>query len=78
MYTTCINFNDRETEMDLMGLSKALDTINHELLIAKLHVYHFSNYLLLILLNYLSHRKQIVKKYRKNMRKIGCEAFSNI
>ena len=35
--------------VQLLQLSKALDTINHELLLAKLHAYGFdSNYLLLI------------------------------
>ena len=41
-----------------MGLSKAFDTINHELLLAKVHVYGFSIYSLLILSSYLSNRKE--------------------
>ena len=45
----------------LMDLSKALDTINHELLLAKLHAYGFSAHSLLILSSYLFNRKQRVK-----------------
>ena len=44
-----------------MDLSKAFDTINHELLLAKLHAYGFSEQALLILSSYLSNRKQRVK-----------------
>ena len=39
-----------------MDLSKAFDTINHELLIAKLHAYGFEKSSLKLLLNYLSSR----------------------
>ena len=46
----------------LMDLSKAFDTINHELLLAKLHEYGFSMHSLLILSNYLSNRKQSINK----------------
>ena len=45
----------------LMDLSKAFDTINHELLLAKLHAYGFSEQALLILSSYLSNRKQRIK-----------------
>ena len=45
----------------LMDLSKAFDTINHELLIAKLHAYGFSVESLEILLSYLQDRWQRVK-----------------
>ena len=45
----------------LMDLSKAFDTINYELLIAKLDAYGFSKNSLLIVLSYLSDRKQRVK-----------------
>ena len=45
----------------LMDLSRAFDTINHELLLAKLHAYGFSEQALLILSSYLSNRKQRVK-----------------
>ena len=40
----------------LMDLSKAFDTINHQLLIAKLYAYGFSKEALEIILNYLSDR----------------------
>ena len=46
--------------MILMNL-KAFDTINHELLLAKLHAYGFSVHLFLVLSSYLSNRKQRVK-----------------
>ena len=42
----------------LMDLSKAFDTINHELLIAKLGAYGFDISALSILLSYLSDRWQ--------------------
>ena len=45
----------------LMDLSKAFDTINHELLIAKLHAYGFSIDALEVLLSYLQDRWQRVK-----------------
>ena len=45
----------------LMNLSKAFDTINHEILIAKLHAYGFSKDSLKILLSYLSNRWQRTK-----------------
>ena len=44
-----------------MDLSKALDTINHELLIAKLGAYGFDKSALTIILNYLSDRWQRTK-----------------
>ena len=44
-----------------MDLSKAFDTINHELLIAKLHAYGIHKDSLKILLNYLSNRWQRTK-----------------
>ena len=44
-----------------MDLSKAFDTINHELLIAKLHAYGFSNSALHIIFDYLSDRWQRTK-----------------
>ena len=44
-----------------MDLSKAFDTINHELLIAKLEAYGFSNDSLKIILDYLSDRWQRTK-----------------
>ena len=45
----------------LMDLSKAFDTINHQLLIAKLHVYGFNNDALELVSNYLSDRWQRTK-----------------
>ena len=39
-----------------MDLSKAFDTINHDLLLAKLHVYGFEKKSLLLIKNYLSNR----------------------
>jgi len=45
----------------LMDLSKAFDTINHELLIAKLHAYGFSRNSLALILSYLRNRFQHVK-----------------
>ena len=45
----------------LMDLSKAFDTINHDLLIAKLHAYGFHKNALEVILNYLSNRSQRIK-----------------
>ena len=45
----------------LMDLSKAFDTINHELLIARLHAYGFSKQALKILFSYMSDRWQRTK-----------------
>ena len=44
-----------------MDLSKAFDTINHELLIAKLHAYGFTRESFLIILSYLFDRWQHLK-----------------
>ena len=44
-----------------MDFSKVFDTINHELLLAKLYAYGFTKHSLLELLSYLSNRKQRVK-----------------
>ena len=48
-----------------MDLSKAFDTVNHELLIAKLHAYGFEKSALKLLLNYLSKRWQSTKMNKK-------------
>ena len=45
----------------LMDLSKAFDTINHELLIAKLYAYGFSKEALTLIASYLSDRWQHLK-----------------
>ena len=45
----------------LMDLSKAFDRINHQLLLAKLHAYGFSQQALAIICSYLSNRKQRIK-----------------
>ena len=45
----------------LMDLSKAFDTINHELMIAKLHAYGFKNKSLKIIQSYFSNRWQRTK-----------------
>ena len=45
----------------LMDLSKAFDTVNHELHIAKLHAYGFSKEALTLIASYLSDRWQHVK-----------------
>ena len=44
-----------------MNLSKAFDTINHELLLARLYAYDFSKNSLLVLSSYVSIRRQRVK-----------------
>ena len=44
-----------------MDLSKAFDTINHQLLIAKLHAYGFERNALTLILNYLAKRWQRTK-----------------
>ena len=53
--------NKRNTRAVLMDLSKAFHTINHKLLIAKLHAYGLSKDSLKILLSYLSDRWQRTK-----------------
>ena len=45
----------------LMDLSKAFDTLNHDLLIAKLHVYGFGSYALKLIKLYLTDRWQRTK-----------------
>ena len=45
----------------LMDLSKAFDTLNHDLLIAKLHAYGFSEESLQLIKSYLTNRWQRTK-----------------
>ena len=45
----------------LMDLSKAFDTLNHELLVAKLHAYGFTHSALSLIYSYLSNRWQRTK-----------------
>ena len=45
----------------LMDLSKAFDTLDHDLLLAKLNAYGFSRDALSLVYNYLSNRKQRTK-----------------
>ena len=44
-----------------MDLSKAFDTINHDLLLAKLKVYGFSENALTLMCSYLKDRRQAVQ-----------------
>ena len=53
--------NNLFTGTALMDLSKAFDSILHDLLIAKLHAYGLDFDTVTILHNYLKHRKQSVK-----------------
>ena len=45
----------------LMDLSKPFDTLNHDLLIAKLHAYGFGSYALKLIKSYLTDRWQMTK-----------------
>ena len=45
----------------LMVLSKAFDTVNHPLLLAKLHAYRFRKQALAVICSYLSNRKQRIQ-----------------
>ena len=45
----------------LTDLSKAFDCLSHELLIAELHSHGFDKKSLVLVYNYLSHRRQSVK-----------------
>ena len=56
-----MNKNGRSVKAIMMDLSKAFDTLNHELLIAKLEAYAFDKSALAILLSYLSNHWQRMK-----------------
>ena len=57
----CLDKRDGIAGAIFMDLSKAFDTINHELLVAKLEAYGFNKNALDILLDYLSDRWQRIK-----------------
>ena len=58
MWRRCL---DENKVVGAMDLSKAFDSLPHDLLIAKLHAYGFSHNALTLLLSYLSGRTQYVK-----------------
>ena len=60
MWRRCLDEN-KVVGTILMDLSKAFDSLPHDLLIAKLHAYGFSDNALTLLLSYLSGRTQCVK-----------------
>ena len=60
MWRRCLD-EDKVVGAILMDLSKAFDSLPHDLLIAKLHAYSFSHNALKLLLSYLSGRTQCVK-----------------
>ena len=47
----------------LMDMLKGFDTLNHKLLIAKLHVYDFNRDSLKLINDYLPHRWQMAKSF---------------
>ena len=54
-----------------MDLSKTFDTINHDLLIAKLEAYEFSANAMLFMLSYLKNRSQIVSTNSSSSNLVG-------
>ena len=59
------NFNNRLiTQGVFLDFSKAFDTINHDILIAKLPFYNFSSHSCHLIKNYLQDRKQFVSQNR--------------
>jgi len=44
-----------------LDLRKAFDLVDHEILIHKLKLYHFSDFAVKLLKSYLSDRKQLIK-----------------
>ena len=57
------NYNSSFIGAVQMDLSKALDTINYDLLVAKLHTYGFEKNVLDLLYNYLKNNKQRINIY---------------
>ena len=55
-----------------MNLSKAFDAINHDLILAKLKAYGFSNKSLAVMCSYLKNRKQTmqINSYFSSERKV--------
>ena len=53
--------NNSYSAAALMDLSRTFDTINHDLLIAKLHAYGVKGYSLKLIMNYLRSRYQRTK-----------------
>ena len=59
--------NNSYSAAALMDLSRTFDTINHDLLIAKLHAYGVKGYSLKLIMNYLRNRYQHTKVNGENL-----------